>query len=64
VVTRPVAGGPVGCGWVGGYGTCGYWDPETGLVAVLLTQRVMESPEPTEVFTDFWRCARAAVSGG
>jgi CubicO group peptidase (beta-lactamase class C family) len=64
VVTRPVAGGPVGCGWVGGYGTCGYWDPETGLVATLMTQRVMESPEPTEVFTDFWRCARAAVAGG
>ena len=26
-----------------------------------LTQRVMESPEPTAVFTDFWTRARAAA---
>jgi CubicO group peptidase (beta-lactamase class C family) len=58
VVTRPLPDGPAGCGWVGGTGTCGYWDAASGLVGILLTQRSMESPEPTEVFTDFWRFAR------
>ena len=61
VVTRPQPGGPLGCGWVGGYGTSGYWDPATGLVGIHLTQRLMESPEPTAVFTDFWTGARAAA---
>jgi len=60
-VTRPVPGGPVGCGWVGGCGSSGYWDPASGLVGIHLTQRVMESPEPTEVFTDFWTGARDAA---
>ena len=44
VVTRPAPGGPVGCGWVGGTGTSGYWDPASGLVGIHLTQRVMDSP--------------------
>ena len=61
VVTHPLPGGPVGCGWVGGTGTSGYWDPASGLVGIHLTQRVMESPEPTAVFTDFWTCAREAA---
>jgi CubicO group peptidase (beta-lactamase class C family) len=61
VVTRPVPGGPVGCGWVGGYGSSGYWDPASGLVGIQLTQRLMESPEPSEVFTDFWTGAREAA---
>jgi CubicO group peptidase (beta-lactamase class C family) len=61
VVTRPARGAPVGCGWVGGYGSSGYWDPASGLVGVHLTQRLMESPDPTEVLTDFWTCARAAA---
>ena len=33
----------------------------TGVVGVHLTQRVMESPEPTAVFTDFWTGVRAAA---
>ncbi len=61
VITRPEPGGPVGCGWVGGYGTSGYWDPASGLIGIHLTQRLMESPAPTAVFTDFWTGARAAA---
>jgi CubicO group peptidase (beta-lactamase class C family) len=61
VVARPVPGGPVGCGWVGGYGSSGYWDTASGLVGIHLTQRLMESPEPTELFTDFWTGAREAA---
>ena len=61
VITDPQPGGPRGCGWVGGYGTSSYWDPETGLIGIHLTQRVMESPAPTPVFTDFWTGARAAA---
>jgi len=61
VVTRPAPGSPVGCGWVGGYGTSGYWDPASGLIGIHLTQRLMDSPEAPPVFTDFWTCARAAA---
>jgi CubicO group peptidase (beta-lactamase class C family) len=61
VVTKPAPGGPVGCGWVGGYGTSGYWDAASGLIGIHLTQRLMESPAPTGVFTNFWTGARAAA---
>lgn len=62
VVRHPVPGDPRGCGWDGGYGTSGYWDPATGIVGVLLTQRMMESPAPPPVFTDFWRVAYDAAA--
>jgi CubicO group peptidase (beta-lactamase class C family) len=61
VVTDPQPGYPRGCGCVGGYGTSGYRDAASGLIGIHLTQRVMESPAPTAVFTDFWTGARAAV---
>ena len=61
VVTNGGPGDPLGCGWVGGTGTSGYFDAATGVVGVHLTQRVMESPEPTAVFTDFWTGVRAAA---
>jgi CubicO group peptidase (beta-lactamase class C family) len=41
-------------GWDGGYGTSWYSDPQTQLTGILLTQRVMDSPKPPSVFTDFW----------
>jgi CubicO group peptidase (beta-lactamase class C family) len=41
-------------GWDGGYGTSWYSDPQAQLTGILLTQRVMDSPEPPRVFTDFW----------
>jgi CubicO group peptidase (beta-lactamase class C family) len=61
VVTNGGPGDPLGYGWVGGTGTSGYFDPATGVVGVHLTQRVMESPEPTAVFTEFWTGVRAAA---
>ena len=41
-------------GWDGGYGTSWYSDPRAQLTGILLTQRVMDSPKPPPVFTDFW----------
>ena len=41
-------------GWDGGYGTSWYSDPNAQLTGILLTQRVMDSPKPPLVFTDFW----------
>ncbi|MEZ0275001.1 MAG: hypothetical protein ACAH88_08855 [Roseimicrobium sp.] len=37
-----------------GLGTSAYTDPANGLVGILLTQRLMDSPEPPVVFRDFW----------
>ena len=52
---------PGGYGWEGGTGTSWRTDPTNGLTGILLTQRAMISPEPTEVVTDFWAAAYAAV---
>jgi len=41
-------------GWDGGYGTSWYSDPNAQLTGILFTQRVMDSPKPPAVFTDFW----------
>jgi CubicO group peptidase (beta-lactamase class C family) len=41
-------------GWDGGLGTSAYTDPANGLIGILLTQRLMDSPEPPPVFRDFW----------
>ena len=62
VATSPV-GVPVGAyGWDGGFGTSWFNDPATGLTAILLTQRVFDSPEPPPVHTAFQRDAVAAVA--
>ncbi|HTO54751.1 MAG TPA: serine hydrolase domain-containing protein [Myxococcota bacterium] len=50
-------------GWDGGYGTSGYTDPAEELVGILLTQRMMESPEPPRVFSDFWTSTYQALEG-
>lgn len=63
VVKQAKPDGPQGYGWMGGYGTTGYWDPESGLIGILLTQRLMESPSGPPVFLDFWRHANQAVDG-
>jgi CubicO group peptidase (beta-lactamase class C family) len=44
-------------GWDGGFGTSAYSDPKNDFVGILLTQRLMDSPEPPAVFNDFWRQA-------
>ena len=41
-------------GWDGGYGTSAHSDPAEDMVGILMTQRMMDSPQPPRVFTDFW----------
>jgi CubicO group peptidase (beta-lactamase class C family) len=48
-------------GWDGGLGTSAYADPAEGMIGILMTQRLMASPEPPSVFTDFWTLAYAAM---
>jgi CubicO group peptidase (beta-lactamase class C family) len=48
-------------GWTGGYGTTAYTDPREGMIGILFTQRMMDSPEPPKVFTDFWTLAYGAM---
>ncbi len=52
---------PGGYGWDGGTGTSWRTDPAVGLTGILLTQRAVTSPEATEIFTDFWTAAYAAL---
>lgn len=49
-------------GWDGGYGTSGYTDPREGLIGILLTQRMMDSPQPQAHYVDFWTAAYAAIA--
>lgn len=48
-------------GWDGGVGTSGYTDPAENMVGILMTQRMMQSPEPPRVFSDFWTTAYQAL---
>jgi len=48
-------------GWTGGFGTTAYTDPANGMIGILFTQRLMDSPEPPKVFTDFWNLAYGAM---
>jgi len=48
-------------GWTGGLGTTAYIDPAEGMIGILLTQRMMDSPEPPKVMTDFWTLAYGAM---
>jgi len=41
-------------GWTGGIGTTAYADPNSRRIGILLTQRLLDSPRPPEVFDDFW----------
>lgn len=41
-------------GWDGGLGTSAYTDPKEGLIGILMTQRLIDSPEPPTIFSDFW----------
>ena len=60
---RTVAGGmPYGYGWDGGSGTVWRNDPVTGLTGILLTQRMLTSPEAPAAFRDFWSAAYAALA--
>jgi CubicO group peptidase (beta-lactamase class C family) len=48
-------------GWTGGFGTTAYTDPAKGVIGILFTQRMMDSPEPPKVFTDFWTYAYQVI---
>jgi CubicO group peptidase (beta-lactamase class C family) len=48
-------------GWDGGLGTSGYSDPGEDMVGILMTQRLMESPQAPRVFVDFWTSAYQAI---
>jgi CubicO group peptidase (beta-lactamase class C family) len=48
-------------GWDGGYGTSWYSDPGKQLTGILLTQRMMDSPQPPRVFSDFWTSVYQAI---
>jgi CubicO group peptidase (beta-lactamase class C family) len=58
---RDDAGNLAALGWDGGFGTSAYVDPAEGLIGILLTQRMMASPEPPPLFNDFWMSAYAAM---
>jgi CubicO group peptidase (beta-lactamase class C family) len=61
VIKEPAPGDARSFGWDGGYGTSCYWDPQSGLVGILLPQRLWESPVPPPVRVDFWRFAYKAI---
>ncbi len=44
-------------GWDGGFGLSAYTDPSNRLIGILMTQRMMDSPQPPAVFEDFWAAA-------
>ena len=48
-------------GWTGGFGTTAYVDPAEEMIGILFTQRMMDSPEPPKIFTDFRTLAYAAM---
>jgi CubicO group peptidase (beta-lactamase class C family) len=48
-------------GWDGGYGTSWYSDPKENLTGILLTQRIMDSPQPPRAMVDFWTLAYQAI---
>jgi CubicO group peptidase (beta-lactamase class C family) len=48
--------------WSGGLGTSWFSDPSKDLVAILLTQRMFESPDLPPVHADFWKAAYRALA--
>ena len=50
-------------GWDGGYGTSAYSDPKNDLVGILLTQRLVDSPEGPAVYGEFWARAYGGIGG-
>ncbi|HEV2441659.1 MAG TPA: serine hydrolase domain-containing protein [Steroidobacteraceae bacterium] len=53
---------PGAYGWDGGFGTSWLNDPAKGLIAILLTQRVFDSPDAPPVHKTFWRDVNASVA--
>ena len=63
IITRrdDLAGVPGRFGWDGGYGTSAYMDPKEDMVAILMTQRLWDSPGAPEVWHDFWTSVYQAI---
>ncbi len=63
ILTEPddLASAPGRYGWDGGMGTSWFNDPEEGLTAILMTNRMWSSPDPPEVFREFSRRAYQAA---
>ncbi len=61
IARREIYHTPCRFGWTGGFGTTAYVDPVVGLIGILFTQRMMDSPEAPDVFKDFWTCAYSSV---
>lgn len=65
VVTRRMDYPSVGSfGWTGGLGTLAITDPAEELVAILMTQRMMDSPVAPKAFTDFTVGTYQAINDG
>lgn len=56
-----IYGTPGRFGWDGGLGLSAYTDPAENMIGILMTQRLVDSPEPPKVYTDFWTLAYAAM---
>jgi len=63
VITRRDGVGPTpgSFGWDGGFHTSCYVDPREDMIAILLAQRLMTSPSPSDFYTDFWTLAYQAI---
>ncbi len=48
-------------GWSGGLGTTAYVDPAWDVIGILMTQRLMDNPEPPQIASDFWRTLYASL---
>jgi CubicO group peptidase (beta-lactamase class C family) len=48
--------------WTGGTGTAAYVDPTEKMIGILLTQRMMGSPEPPRIYNDFLTTTYAAMA--
>lgn len=48
-------------GWNGGLGSSWWNDPNEGLIAIILTERRYESPDPPTVIKDFWKSAYESI---
>ena len=60
-MTHFVCNTPGRFGWDGGFGTSAYTDPAEGMIGILFTQRLADSPQPPRVYSDFWTSAYAAL---
>jgi CubicO group peptidase (beta-lactamase class C family) len=61
IARREIYQNPGRYGWTGGFGTTAYNDPREGVIGILFTQRMMDSPTLPHAFTDFWTLAYAAI---